>query len=1114
MPRLRRSLPPLPVTILLVLSACAVRSGGSAAPVSATAGGAAAGQSAPYGGDVQAEAGGAEVDERAARAPEPVMASDGEPSEEPPASPAPPPAHRPPAAADMPMARREAPAGVAAQSAGRVTTSAEADSSVTGGNAGPVAPNEPAPVFRRSATAPRFASVSLGGGQTLELQRMRVSVVIEGFRARTIVDHIFYNPHDRAVEGTFHYPLPPEASLSSYAMFVGARQDRPLAFFGPSDRLRALGPVQIVQTSFQELTAAADPQEWGELRVGRIVAATRAREVYEQVTRRRIDPALVEQVAPNTFDARVFPINARGQNRVIVSYDQTLPRVGQGGEYDFPVPAGRLQSFDFDIVADAAAGVRVRPVGDVAGIADRSDRRNAVHTLHLEGGARGGRLAFAIDAPAPGGVEVLAGTNPERSEDHVVMRLRADQRFAAGGAARSAPQGVFLLDTSYSEDPDRFGIDVALMRAILERTPELTRFNVVTFDAGARWLRPEGWFANDEAGRSAALDRLDGVVLEGATDLGAALRTLAHPPGTPIAAGAPLDVFLLTDGAVTWGETDGPTMLASLAGATFQPRFYAYRTGLGAENLELFRELTREGGIFNCPGRAQIPACAAAHRTSGARLRQVAVVGTGARPAQLDDLVVAGGAATLAPGTDLLLAARVQRPGSALLRIVADAGGQSRTVEIPVEVQPRGVLAPRAWAEIALAKVLETREPELEPYALALSQHYKIPTRLTSLLVLETDAEYQQYDLERAQARLTAGRIADSVARASSARRNASATAWARLERVLRASADRHRLLGLDGGRVFAALSRTVSQADPTWLRRAVEIPLVRANAGTAGYLRGRTHDPDGLAVFRDEADRRQRAEQLGAAVRALSTIVENDPAGAEAARLVAYRLDAWGADAEAAELLFDVLQRRPYEPQSYRDLANVLGTRRPSITALLFEAALAGEWDARFRGVQTVAKEEYALFVRDVQRTAPGSPLAAFLVERGRALNLDMPNTDLRVTMTWNTDNTDIDLWVTDPSGEKCMYNHRQTASGLNLLDDVTQGFGPERLQAQRAVSGGEYVIQAHYYGNNGNRLIAETHVTLTVVTRLGRPDEQIRRYNITLGNPGDVATVARIRF
>ena len=34
-----------------------------------------------------------------------------------------------------------------------------------------------------------------------------------GIGARTIVEHVFYNPHDRAVEGTFRYPLPPEVLI-------------------------------------------------------------------------------------------------------------------------------------------------------------------------------------------------------------------------------------------------------------------------------------------------------------------------------------------------------------------------------------------------------------------------------------------------------------------------------------------------------------------------------------------------------------------------------------------------------------------------------------------------------------------------------------------------------------------------------------------------------------------------------------------------------------------------------------------------------------------------------------------------------------------------------------
>lgn len=37
----------------------------------------------------------------------------------------------------------------------------------------------------------------------------------------------------------------------------------------------------------------------------------------------------------------------------------------------------------------------------------------------------------------------------------------------------------------------------------------------------------------------------------------------------------------------------------------------------------------------------------------------------------------------------------------------------------------------------------------------------------------------------------------------------------------------------------------------------------------------------------------------------------------------------------------------------------------------------------------------------------------------------------DLRVVLTWYADNTDIDLWVTDPKGEKAFYGHQLTYQG-----------------------------------------------------------------------------------
>jgi len=73
-----------------------------------------------------------------------------------------------------------------------------------------------------------------------------------------------------------------------------------------------------------------------------------------------------------------------------------------------------------------------------------------------------------------------------------------------------------------------------------------------------------------------------------------------------------------------------------------------------------------------------------------------------------------------------------------------------------------------------------------------------------------------------------------------------------------------------------------------------------------------------------------------------------------------------------------------------------------------------------------------------------------------------------IKITLTWNT-TSDIDLWTTDPSGEKIYYNHPQSASGGFLDFDDTDGFGPENIFWQNSAPAGSYLVQVHYYGGDG---------------------------------------------
>ncbi len=79
-----------------------------------------------------------------------------------------------------------------------------------------------------------------------------------------------------------------------------------------------------------------------------------------------------------------------------------------------------------------------------------------------------------------------------------------------------------------------------------------------------------------------------------------------------------------------------------------------------------------------------------------------------------------------------------------------------------------------------------------------------------------------------------------------------------------------------------------------------------------------------------------------------------------------------------------------------------------------------------------------------------------------------DLPDKDgvLQIGLSWDTNGTDIDLWVTDPNGEKVYYDNETSVSGGYLDRDDTDGYGPENIYWVDNIPDGTYMVQVHYYG------------------------------------------------
>jgi hypothetical protein len=967
-------------------------------------------------------------------------------------------------------------------------------------------------VFKPHAGRPSVARVYLGDGNKLELLSLHVSVLIEGPRARTVIDHVFRNPFDRQLEGSFEYPLPTGASAGYFAMFHGITPGAPVPERFARDRKtdKPAGPMPadaLARMAPQQLTAKADTTEWGRLQEGRVVAKEAALEVYEEITRSQIDPGLLEYAGGNTFTGRVFPIAPRGLTRIVFSYEELLPAGADARTvYRFVLPDGPLAQVDFRLTA--SADECRDPKFEPADCTRHLSRGRLTYQRYWAEKCPGGEAVFAF-TPADRRVQATSGRQGADGPHHLFARLRPE--LPVIHAAPNGDAAVFLLDTSMSESPDRFAVSVKLLRAILEKDPAVRRFNVLCFDVSARWLNPGGWMTNDAPGRKAVLDRLDGLLLEGATDVGAALEALCGPV-FDLPAGSPLNVFLLSDGQVTWGEADVPAMAAKFeARCPYKARFHAYRIGLGAENTALFDALTRrDGGVFQCHGDADVAAAATAHRRRCLTVEKIGFVGGPAAT----DLLVAGRRAAVYPGGELVVAARANEAGATALRVVGTFDGKPYQADFAVEFRADGELAPRGWGELAVAGLLALGDPEVEPLAVAYCRQFGIASRVASFLVLENEADYKRLNLESDNAKAPA----DLAEMLESAWRNLGKPATPRqvFERFLARADKRTKLLSGPDGPAVRRLLDLLTDAD---------FELGSDDAG--GGLPSRTEVPadyaaklapgaDGLDAMIAEAARRLAAGDRVGAVRALSGVVERHPGRSDALRLVGYRLMGLKMPAAAARLFARVQESRPFEPHSYRDLARSLESAgKWAWAAVNYELVLAGTWHQRFRDTMAVvAREEYVRMLRTAVRD---KTLAKAVRDRFGArleqLSAAAGEDDLRVTITWNTDSTDIDLWVIEPDGTKCFYQHTKTVNGGELSADMTQGFGPERYRIKKAKPG-VYTVKAHYFRANPNLLAGETHVEVTITRFADTPREVVERQTIVLRTHNQEVDVAKVRF
>jgi tetratricopeptide (TPR) repeat protein len=274
-----------------------------------------------------------------------------------------------------------------------------------------------------------------------------------------------------------------------------------------------------------------------------------------------------------------------------------------------------------------------------------------------------------------------------------------------------------------------------------------------------------------------------------------------------------------------------------------------------------------------------------------------------------------------------------------------------------------------------------------------------------------------------------------------------------------------------------------------------------------------RDRDAYNLVVVRLMGDILSELGRPREALRAYSAVVELLPEDTKAQRALASVLKQSGNVQAAYERLAAALALRPDDLRIGFELADVaqrLGRvdearERFEAIAATEEAAMALRYPARQRLAQIYTALRRQAAERD------DAAAAAELDARITALEIKGGvQNDIKIYLTWDTDRSDVDLWVVNPEGEKIYYQRKADRFGGALYDDVTTGYGPESFTAPEAQPGA-YTVQVNYYSSGASNF-PEARGEVAIVLHEGTDREERHVLPYRLFQKEQTVTVARI--
>lgn len=532
----------------------------------------------------------------------------------------------------------------------------------------------------------------------LSIKYHHVEIKIDNQVAQTTVDQVFRNDYPRDLEGTYIFPLPLDASISKFSMFVG-----------------------------------------GEELKGEILDRDRARRIYEDIVRRRKDPALLEYYNQGMFRARVYPIPAHGETRIKLGYSQVLKYENNLCEYKYSLSTEKfsqspLENVRIDLVINSDIPIKnvYSPTQDIK-IERETDHR--IRVSYFEENARPNKDFVLYYSLSDKEVGFNLLSYQDKKEGNFFMALFSPKIQRPDRFIRK--RVVFILDTSGSMQGKKIDQAKNALIFCLNSLNPGDSFNLIDFDDQVKPFN-ERLLPVSRENVNSGIKFVQNCEADGGTDINSALldglKNLNPEDKTSY-------IVFLTDGLPTVGLTDIKRILENVKAKNISNRIFVFGVGFDV-NTHFLDRLAQENHAtsdYVTPNEdIEVKVSNFFKKISNPILSELSLKFPGIKtfeiyPKELPDLF---------SGSQVLVLGKYEGEGSSSAILSGYAGEEKQTYSYQVSFLPeeKNSFIPRLWATRRIGNLTDQirlygQSNELIDEIVRLSKRYGIITQYTSFLV-------------------------------------------------------------------------------------------------------------------------------------------------------------------------------------------------------------------------------------------------------------------------------------------------------------------------------------------------------------------------------------------